>query len=127
MRLTCFVMMPFHKEKFEELYQSAIRPAILKVGLEPVLLSKSYEPGSIPDEIDRKISAATVAVAILTEGNWNVAYEMGIAHKAGVPVFALIEGAREEISAEVAFDIRHQRVFTYRPTSEGYKELQQLL
>jgi hypothetical protein len=125
MRRVCFVMRPF-KEKFDELYQFAINPAIIEAGLDPEL-GQSYEPGSIPEEIDRKISGAVVAIAILTEGNWNVAYEMGIAHKAGVPVFALIEGSSEQIPTKVPFDIRHQRVFTYSPTRTGYDELRQLL
>jgi hypothetical protein len=125
MRRTCFVMRPF-REKFDELYQFAIAPAVAESGLDPEL-GKSYEPGSIPEEIDRKISSAAVAIAILTEGNWNVAYEMGIAHKAGVPVFALIEGSPEEVPVKVPFDVRHQRVFTYTPTRAGYDELRKLL
>jgi hypothetical protein len=125
MRATCFVMLPFN-ETSEELFRDVIAPAIRDAGLEPVTGS-SYEPGSIPAQIDRDITGATVAIAVLTQGNWNVAYEMGLAHKANIPVIALIESSKQDVPRSVPFDVRHHRVLPYRPTRVGYEALRQEL
>ena len=118
---TCFVMTPF-ADKFAVLRNDVIIPAVRRAGLEPVVAS-SYEPGSIPAQIDRDITAASVAIAVLTDGNWNVAYEMGLAHKAKVPVIALIESAPAKLPLSVPFDVRHHRVLPYRATPEGHEQL----
>ena len=115
-------MTPF-AETFAVLRNDIIVPTIRKAGLEPVIAA-SYEPGSIPEQIDRDITAASVAIAVLTDGNWNVAYEMGLAHKANVPVIALIESAPDGLPLSIPFDVRHHRVLPYRPTPDGYKALQ---
>ena len=78
MRRSCFVMTLF-ADKFTRLYDEVIaRPCDVRTSSGRRL---SYEPGSIPAQIDRDITLR-VAIAVLTDGNWNVAYEMGIAHKA---------------------------------------------
>lgn len=125
MQRHCFVMTPF-AEKFAVLRREVIFPAVQGVGLQP-LTASSYEPGSIPSQIERDISAASVAVAVLTDGNWNVAYEMGLAHRANVPVIALIESAPGQLPVVVPFDVRHHRVLPYQSTPEGYEQLRREL
>src|SRR5687768_4379412 len=99
MNRTCFVMMPFDR-KYEDLLERPIMPSIKIANLTPVL-AKSYEPGPIPEQIKRDIKSAAIAIAVLTAGNWNVAYEMGLAHMADVPVIPLIESAADEIPRKV--------------------------
>jgi hypothetical protein len=122
MPAVCFVMLPF-QQKFMALYEDVLAPVARGVGLEP-RTGSSYEPGSIPAQIEQGISTASVAIAVLTDGNWNVAYEMGIAHKANVPVIAVIEAAPDDLPRSVPFDVRHHRVLPYRPTEEGLRQLQ---
>jgi hypothetical protein len=123
---TCFVMTPV-ADKFAVLLNDVIVPTVRRAGLEPVVAALSYEPGSIPAQIDRDITAASVAIAVLTDGNVNVGYEMGLAHKAGVPVIPLIESAPEKLPVSVPFDVRHHRVLPYQTTPEGYEELRRSL
>ncbi|MCG8344013.1 MAG: hypothetical protein MI685_02490 [Chlorobiales bacterium] len=114
-------MTPFSDE-YRSFVEDTIKPIIGKAGFRPVL-ADSYEPGSIPEQIKRDISDATVCIAILTSENLNVAYEMGLAHMAAVPVIVLVEAYPEEISTKVNFDIRHHRILPYVSTEKGRAEL----
>lgn len=99
----CFVDMPFGKKTdlatgneidFDNIYKSAIKPAIEKAGLEPIRGDEEQTGGIIHKAMFARLLLSEYVVADLTLANANVFYELGIRHAAKpfttVPIFANI-------------------------------------
>lgn len=102
-RSLCFVDMPFGKKSdlasavevdFDEIYERAIKPAIVEAGLEPVRGDQERTGGVIHIPMFGRLLLSDYVVADLTLANPNVYYELGIRHTARpfttVPIFAAI-------------------------------------
>lgn len=85
----CFVLMPFGKKPsprggpkidFDELYEEAIRPAIVQAGLLPHRDDDLAHGGHTNRGIFEALILAEFAIADLTLVNGNVFYELGIRH-----------------------------------------------
>lgn len=99
----CFVDMPFgkktdlatgHEIDFDNIYKSAIKPAIQEAGLEPIRGDEEQTGGIIHTVMFARLLLSEYVVADLTFASPNVFYELGIRHAAKpfttVPIFANI-------------------------------------
>lgn len=88
-KATVFVLMPFSKGEFDDLYEKAIKIACESVGAKCSRLDKEIIPERITDELYNKIDRADILVADVTRGNPNVYYEIGFAHGLGKNVILI--------------------------------------
>ena len=116
----CFVIMPFGKKY--DVVREVIRRAVEACGLEFVRADEKYRPGSIPRGIRESIKESTVCVAVLTGGNLNVMYEVGLAHQMGKSVVLLAEDPEK-----APFDLRHMRMIPYKRKADGLAQLREEL
>src|SRR5260370_37697284 len=100
-RAICFVDMLFGKNPdlpsgvevdFDQIYATAIEPAIVKVGLEPIRGDRERTGGIIHAPMFGRLLLSDFVVADLTLSNPNVFYELGVRHTARpyttVPIFS---------------------------------------
>jgi len=117
-RALCFVDMPFGKKTdlasgteidFDQVYQTAIKPAIEDAGLEPLRGDEERTGGIIHGAMFARLLLAEFVVADLTMANPNVFYELGIRHAAKpfttVPIFANVRA--------LPFDVALVRAIPY--------------
>ncbi len=105
---TCFVMMPFALP-LGDYYKTIFDPAIRKTGLTPIRADADiFGTGKIMDQVWRGINDAKILVAILTDRNPNVFYELGLAHALRKPVVLVSSN-----EGDVPFDLHHIRVIYY--------------
>jgi len=111
LRAVCFVDMPFGKKSdlasgvevdFDQIYEAAIEPAIIKAGLEPVRGDRERTGGIIHTPMFGRLLLSDFVVADLTLSNANVFYELGIRHTARpfttVTIFAAIHSLPFDVS-----------------------------
>jgi hypothetical protein len=109
--MTCFVAMPYSKvwsQSLELTLMDICKSLDLKV-----LVAKNMDGRFIPHDIWQGITSAGVIVADLTDGNPNVAYEIGLADVLGKDVILLCQGDK------VPFDFLGQRLICYEDTMKG--------
>ena len=103
LRQVCFVDMPFGKKPdltsgleidFDQVYETAIEPAIFEAGLEAVRGDRERTGGIIHAQMFGRLLLSDYVIADLTLSNPNVFYELGIRHTARpfttVPIFAAV-------------------------------------
>src|SRR5438876_4823201 len=114
--LTCFVMQPFDKGKFDKRYDDVFKPAIEAAGLEPYRVDA--DPGvSIPiAEIERGIRSSALCFAEITEDNPNVWFELGFAIACNKDVVMVCS---EERQAKFPFDVQHRSIIKYGTQSSS--------
>lgn len=111
LRAVCFVDMPFGKKPdlasgaevdFDQIYESAIEPAIVKVGLEPIRGDRERTGGIIHAPMFGRLLLSDFVVADLTLSNPNVFYELGVRHTARpyttVPIFSPLHALPFDVS-----------------------------
>jgi tetratricopeptide (TPR) repeat protein len=111
LRAICFVDMPFGKKAdlasgvevdFDQIYEAAIEPAIVKAGLEPIRGDRERTGGIIHAPMFGRLLLSDYVIADLTLANPNVFYELGIRHTARpfttVPIFAAINALPFDVS-----------------------------
>ena len=113
---TIFVLMPFSAD-FAEIYD-LIRDTALHVGLRCFRADAISAAGPIIDQIFESIAKSGLVVADLTGRNQNVMYELGLASAMGKQTLLLSQDIQD-----VPFDVRHQRVLTYRFTPTDIRTL----
>ncbi|MCR9271118.1 MAG: hypothetical protein NXH72_14090 [Hyphomonadaceae bacterium] len=118
--LRCFVISPIGAEGSETrrhadtVYECLIKPACAdSFGqggpvYHPERGDHKTAPGKITDQIYEDILAADLIIAVLTESNPNVYYELAIAQSAAKPVILLLEKG-----FAAPFDIKDQRIIYY--------------
>ena len=100
-----FLLMPFD-EKFDWLH-AEIREAGAEVGVEIDRADDIFEGGVVIDQVRGRIRAADVVIAVCTDRNPNVFYELGIATETHRPILIA------ESKADLPFDIQHFRAQMY--------------
>ena len=105
---TIFVAMPFKAEYGPVL--ELIKNAAFLLDLRVVQLDQEAYAGSITTKICNSIDEADVLVAVLSEENGNVYYEVGVAHCQRKPV-AILTSNPEALK----FDLRDHRALVYDP------------
>ena len=97
----CFIVMPFGIKpdprtggtvNFDQIYEAAIRPAVIAAGLAPIRADQERTGGVIHTPMFERLLLCEYVVADLTTANANVFYELGIRHTAlpstSLPIFA---------------------------------------
>jgi hypothetical protein len=107
----CFVAMPYSKEWSKALEETLLD--ICKSAGMKLLVARDMDGRFIPNDIWRGITSAAVIVADITDGNPNVAYEIGLADVLGKEVVLLCQGDK------VPFDFLGQRLICYENTMKG--------
>ena len=121
-RALCFIDMPFGKKKdlssaleidFDQIYETAIRPAVEAVGLDCLRGDKERTGGIIHVPMFARLLLAEYVIADLTLGNPNVFYELGVRHSARpwttIPIFATIGGLPFDVGMirAIPYDLVH--------------------
>lgn len=114
-----FVAMSFSKA-MKEIYETAIKPAILDAGYEPIMLASQHYIGDIDDKIISEIRKSRFMVADLTEHRHNVYYEAGLATGLGLPVFY---ACREDEAAKSKFDVRQFNCIRWNKVADLEEQL----
>jgi tetratricopeptide (TPR) repeat protein len=124
----CFVIMPFGKKPpnpkkpkvlvdFDYIYEKVFEPAIAEVDLPeggkliPRRADKDFYAGDISQDMFEYIEYSRFAVADISGLNFNVAYELGVRHRArsaGTAIFRQVQ-----IEGAPPFDISQIRTFPY--------------
>ena len=115
---TCFVAMPFGRNKneqrwFKGWYEGVIEVAVTDAGYECILAAAEETSGAINDEIRGHLSSDDMVVIDLggmgpeDQPNPNVMYELGIRHAFGLP--AVLMAWPDQI---IPFDVSNQRVIS---------------
>ena len=107
----CFVAMPYSQEWSKALEDILLD--ICKVAGMRLLIAKNMDGRFVPHDIWQGITSAAVIVADITDGNPNVAYEIGLADVLGKDVILLCQGD------DVPFDFLAQRLIRYENTMKG--------
>jgi hypothetical protein len=115
-RPNCFVIMPFAPE-FDDVYE-VIRATVEQYGFDCVRADERYLSGPIFDDFIDEIQRADVVVADLTGKNPNVYYEAGYAAALRKPLIQIAQSV-----ADLPFDVRHLRVFSYNTKILGDRKL----
>jgi len=101
-----FIAMPF-REKYDEILK-VIQKAVTSLDLEISKLDEMAFTGSIVERMRTEISESDLMIAIVTEENGNVYYEIGIAHCQNIPVVLLTND-----SNSLKFDLKDHRAIIY--------------
>lgn len=112
----CFVISPIGEDgsddrrKADIVFRFIIQPATERCGLRAVRSDHVPEPGKISDRMFSQILESEFCIALLTDRNPNVFYELAIAHAAAQPVILLI--AKGQLPP---FDIADHQCVVYDP------------
>jgi hypothetical protein len=119
---TIFVAMPF-KEEYRPVFE-AVKESAGLLDIVVIQVGEQHFAGSIISQIVNSIEAADLLVAIVSEENGNVYYEIGLAHCQAKPVVLLTSDVNT-----LKFDLRDHRAIVYDPKHpEGMvKELAQTI
>ncbi|MEM7309716.1 MAG: Clp protease N-terminal domain-containing protein [Planctomycetota bacterium] len=120
-RGTAFVLLP-HQPAFDRLYDEAIAPALLGLGLAPEKGDDIGETGAILPQVWRRLRTAEVLIVVASGKNPNVIYELGLCHGIRRSPILLVE--REE---DLPFNLRQLRFVQYDDTEEGRAALRREL
>lgn len=101
-----FLAMPF-RASYEGLLR-VIRDVAHDLGLNLVKIDECPMHGSIVDQVRNEINEADLMIAIVTEENGNVYYEIGLAHCRNKPVVLLTADP-----SSLKFDLRDHRAIVY--------------
>jgi hypothetical protein len=118
----CFVLMPFHEKKVQEIYEDHIKPSVEKMGLTCKRADDIYGTNPIIEDIWKSINEAKFLIADVTGRNPNVFYEIGVAHTIGKSVIIISQDIND-----IPFDLRHLRCIIYDNTPRGAKTLSEQL
>lgn len=118
----CFVISPIGPEgsdirkHADEVFEFLIAPVLEGYGITPIRSDQIREPGKISDQMYREIFAADLCIAVLTDSNPNVYYELAVAQAASRPVITLIKKGQP-----LPFDVRDLRTIEYDLSLTTYK------
>lgn len=112
-----FIAIPF-SENFVEVYEDAVRPAVIAAELEPLRVDELIGHRNIVDDIEQGISESLLVFADFTTQNPNVFYEIGFARAIGKPLVVVTQD-----DSHVPFDLRQRRYIKYRTTGRELESL----
>jgi hypothetical protein len=105
---TLLAAMPFSPQ-YDDTFFVAIVGACEELGLAARRIDQEDYVGDIVRRIKEAILASRIVIADLSENRVNVAYEMGLAHGAGVDVVPISSGK----AAALPFNLSHENVLFY--------------
>ena len=123
-RKRCFVISPIglegspERKHADNVFKYIIQPAVEKFGVEVFRSDHVLQSGKISDQMFRALLNEDFCIAVLTDHNPNVFYELAIAQAAARPVIIMLKKGQE-----LPFDIKDLRCVYYdfdpEPLVEG--------
>lgn len=115
--MKAFVIMPYggsdpdKVKEYSRIFRFLIKESILQVdpNAEVLVQNHTMEGGQIVRNVIRNIAECDIAIADISDRNWNVAYELGLRHVMNKYGTILICNNRTELP----YDIQHLNVITY--------------
>lgn len=107
-----FVIMPF-KGEYNPLYDETIKKAIINQEFIPVRADRLNLVGNAIEVLRSAINSCDAAIALITDRNPNVMYELGLAHALGKPVIIMNELDHKSDLPELPFDLKNEYVVGY--------------
>lgn len=107
-----FLIMPFG-EKWSENMHQLVKKVGEDLGLRIIRADDIYGIRPVMHDIAKHIEHARVIIAIMTGGNRNVNYELGLAHAWGKPSVMIAASMND-----IPFDYHHLRTITYDSTND---------
>lgn len=110
----CFVISPIGPEgsairkHADNVFEFIIAPALEQEQIEPIRSDQLQEPGQISQQMLQQIARADLCVAVLTDHNPNVYYELAIAQCAARPLIILLLKGQT-----LPFDVQDLRTVYY--------------
>lgn len=104
---SCYVLMPYTKE-WSKNVKRAIRNAVQSKGL-TFRIAEEEIGGSIMKDVWKGLCEAKLVIADLSDGNPNVAYEIGLADVLGKELILLAQDVKS-----IPFDFAGKRLLTYK-------------
>lgn len=107
---TCFVIAPIGepgsrvRKRSDVLMKHVIERAVRPLGYTVVRADRISTPGMLALQIPAQLYNAALVIADLTDGNFNVGYELGIRHTLSKPAIQLIAAGRD-----IPFDVASMR------------------
>ncbi|NOQ64769.1 MAG: DUF4071 domain-containing protein [Methyloprofundus sp.] len=108
-----FIVMPFGQKQginFNAIYQDLIKPALLKVGLNPFRADEESLPGDIRSDMFQELLMADLVIAELSIDNPNAWYELGVRH--GLRARGVVQ-IRSNEAGRIPFDVCVDRTIHY--------------
>lgn len=119
----CFVISPIGQEDSEirkhadAVFKYIIKPAMEKCNIEAVRSDQIDKPGRISEQMFQAIYQLDLCIAVLTDHNPNVFYELAVAQSAQRPVIIMIKKGQQ-----LPFDISDLRCVYYDLEIQSYEE-----
>lgn len=113
-RETVFVAMPY-REEYDRVF-AVVQEAAANLGMVAQRADQDHFIGSIISHVRKSIEASYCLVAIASEENGNVYYEIGLAHCQKKPVVLLTSDADS-----LKFDLRDHRAIVYDPQNPRFQ------
>ena len=119
----CFIISPIGQENSEtrkhadDVFEYIIKPAMEECGINAFRSDHMDKPGRISEQMFQAIYQSDLCIAVLTNYNPNVFYELAVAQSAQRPVIILIEKGQQ-----LPFDISDLRCVDYDLEIRSYKE-----
>ncbi|MGT2473199.1 hypothetical protein [Paraburkholderia terrae] len=101
----------------DEVFDYIVSPALIERNIEPIRSDKLKTPGRISEQMCRLIFECDLCIAVLTDENPNVYYELAVAQAASKPVVVLIMKDQT-----LPFDVFDLRAIKYDLTISAYKQ-----
>jgi nucleoside 2-deoxyribosyltransferase len=117
-----FIAMPFSKS-YDELI-NIIKRSAMRSNIDVVKIDELSFTGSIIDKIRSELYQSDLLIAIVSEENGNVYYEIGLAHCQNIPVILLTNDINK-----LKFDLRDHRAIIYdeNNTDEIFNNLSKMI
>jgi hypothetical protein len=121
----CFVIMPFSKtgakhtsEYWDKFFSNFIKPVVEKFGYK--CKRSNAQPGNIMRAIVNELVNSDVVLAVLTDYNANVLYELGTRHSLKHGTIMMLERGQD-----IPFDIKQYGVIYYEDAAAGVPKFQE--
>jgi hypothetical protein len=118
----CFVISPIGQEGSEarkhanDVFKYIIQPAMKRCGIKPFRSDHLEKPGKISKHMFHAIYSSDLCIAVLTDKNPNVFYELAVAQHARKPVIILIHKDQQ-----LPFDVFDFRCVSYELDIRSYR------
>lgn len=110
MEKKAFVVMPYD-QKFNRVYSMLIKDAVERAGYECVRQDMAAQGGYILKNVIRNLAESDLVICLLSDFNWNVAYELGMRHTLARKGTILM--CQKDQEKDMKFDLKGTNILFY--------------